>query len=1319
MFLRLEYNASTSAYEVEIPIDSSFESGVYKIWALVIEDTSGNTTRLFDFQDSEKKLESGEFEFIGDSEADTEFPVLESISVDRNKVISGDTVTVSIKATDNVGLRNGYIEYKKPITETMMFLRLEYNASTSTYEVEIPIDSSFEMGIYKIWALVIVDTSGNTTRLFDFQDSEKKLENGEFEFIGKSEADTEFPVLESISVDRNKVTSGDTVTVSVKATDNAGLRNGYIEYKKPITETMMFFRLKYNASTSAYEVEIPIDSSFEKGIYKIWALVIEDTSGNTTRLFDFQDSEKKLESGQFTFFKEENPPEFSSLYINQKSVESGQNVFISVEASDDTNLQEAIIYYVSPVTKTKISVPLTYNKEEQKFQGDFPIKNETEIGLWKVESIEIIDTNLNKLIVESTSVNLSSGDFNVIPYVKPLDVYLVSSNETWSNKTVNSDVYISPGSVLTVNGNVTVNGNIFTVGGLRSNGGLTINGELHASYMTFGYYQPSDGQAILSGSNSISRITISSKLLDDVPFIIYDTPLVGKGGSVEFTGATLPFVRVTINGQTIDLKDNGTFRIKGFDLNRQENLQVKLRDTQGYEYTKYFEVRELFVDEITKDTTLIKGKTQPFVKVVLSDNGQKLREATSDGNGYFQLVVTGLKENAELTFEVSGLDGTLITTKKVVVPDTTAPDSPTVESVYDTSTYVIGTTEPNGKVTVKAGSNELGLGEANEAGEFTISIPKQDAGTELAVVATDKAGNESKPTVITVGDKTAPAKPEVNTVSDQSTTVTGTTEADATVVVKSGATEIGKGSADGTGNYSITIAKQKAGIELTVFATDKAGNQSESTVIRVADKTAPNWPRGEMLEIRKIKDNSLLLKWPNASDNVGVASYVLYRDDTMLKEFPAGTTSFLIEYLDYEKKYTFKVVALDKAGNKSTSLAGEAVTIKDETPPTWPGSSKISVTDTTNSSITVTWTHATDENNIKEYKCFLNGVEAQGSSVNKCTFSGLKAGTNYEVKIEAVDKYSNKTSNGPTLTVRTKGAARISGASRYNTAVEISKSGWEKAETVILARGDNFPDALAGAPLAYKLNAPILLTDQSSLSFATKEEMKRLGAKKVIILGGSSAVSIQVADDVKALGIKVERIYGNGRSETANEIAKKLGKSNKVILAYGYNFPDALAIASYAAQNGYPILLTNKNDIASSTRKLVKEFGKDQVIVVGGESVITKKMIQSLEMGNIKRIAGNNRFETAANIINQLKLDVENVYIANGYGFADALTGSVLAAKNNAPMLLVNSDSLPWATQNMITKYPKANYNILGGPSAVNQEIVASLKGTGTGASSH
>jgi putative cell wall-binding protein len=124
---------------------------------------------------------------------------------------------------------------------------------------------------------------------------------------------------------------------------------------------------------------------------------------------------------------------------------------------------------------------------------------------------------------------------------------------------------------------------------------------------------------------------------------------------------------------------------------------------------------------------------------------------------------------------------------------------------------------------------------------------------------------------------------------------------------------------------------------------------------------------------------------------------------------------------------------------------------------------------------------------------------------------------------------------------------------------------------------------------------------------------------------------------------------------------------------------------------------------------MIKEYGKDQVIVVGGEGVITKQMVKSLEMNNIKRIAGNNRFETAANIITALGIKTENIYIANGDGFADALTGSVLAAKSGAPMLLANADNMPWATLQTINKNPNAHFAILGGTSAVNEEVVRSL----------
>ncbi|MBS4020864.1 MAG: cell wall-binding repeat-containing protein [Dethiobacter sp.] len=84
---------------------------------------------------------------------------------------------------------------------------------------------------------------------------------------------------------------------------------------------------------------------------------------------------------------------------------------------------------------------------------------------------------------------------------------------------------------------------------------------------------------------------------------------------------------------------------------------------------------------------------------------------------------------------------------------------------------------------------------------------------------------------------------------------------------------------------------------------------------------------------------------------------------------------------------------------------------------------------------------------------------------------------------------------------------RIWGDTRYETAVEISKSGWTSSSTVYLATGENYADALAGAPLAYHHNAPILLTNTNSLNQAAKGEIIRLNASKVVILGGPVAVA--------------------------------------------------------------------------------------------------------------------------------------------------------------------------------------------------------------------
>ncbi|MBF0705294.1 cell wall-binding repeat-containing protein [Alkalihalobacillus hwajinpoensis] len=285
-------------------------------------------------------------------------------------------------------------------------------------------------------------------------------------------------------------------------------------------------------------------------------------------------------------------------------------------------------------------------------------------------------------------------------------------------------------------------------------------------------------------------------------------------------------------------------------------------------------------------------------------------------------------------------------------------------------------------------------------------------------------------------------------------------------------------------------------------------------------------------------------------------------------------------------------------------------------------------------------------------------------------------------------------------------AERIQGETRYETSVKISQEGWETADTVVLARGDSFPDALAGAPLAYKYDAPILLTESGSLNKMAKEEIARLGAKDVIILGGTSAVSNYVKFQLEGMGIEVERIAGDNRFDTAANIAARLGGSpNKAIVANGMNFPDALAIAPYAAQKGYPILLTEADEIPSATSNALK--GIDGSIIVGGETAVNGKLDAKLHAED--RYAGDNRFGTAADIATNLNPSAR-VYVSTGMNFADALSGSVLAAKQNAAMLLVKPNMLPKETTEAIEDMEAYDFNVLGGENAVSNDILDQLK---------
>ena len=121
---------------------------------------------------------------------------------------------------------------------------------------------------------------------------------------------------------------------------------------------------------------------------------------------------------------------------------------------------------------------------------------------------------------------------------------------------------------------------------------------------------------------------------------------------------------------------------------------------------------------------------------------------------------------------------------------------------------------------------------------------------------------------------------------------------------------------------------------------------------------------------------------------------------------------------------------------------------------------------------------------------------------------------------------------------------KLVGAGRWETAIEVSKKGWEKSSAAVIVNDSSIADALAATPFAKANNAPILLTQKDKLYEVTKSELKRLGVKKVYLIGGEAVLSENIEMELKAQNIEIDRIYGETRELTALEIANRLDKIN-------------------------------------------------------------------------------------------------------------------------------------------------------------------------------
>jgi putative cell wall-binding protein len=304
---------------------------------------------------------------------------------------------------------------------------------------------------------------------------------------------------------------------------------------------------------------------------------------------------------------------------------------------------------------------------------------------------------------------------------------------------------------------------------------------------------------------------------------------------------------------------------------------------------------------------------------------------------------------------------------------------------------------------------------------------------------------------------------------------------------------------------------------------------------------------------------------------------------------------------------------------------------------------------------------------------------------------------------------------------------RLFGQTRYETAKAISEYyNPGKVQNVILTTGTGFADALSACVFAHQKKAPILLTDisaensQEAMNYIT-QHLDQSGT--VYLIGGIGAIGKEFENKLNTLGFNnIVRIAGSDRYETCDQLARSLDNAtiSTAVISSGESYPDALSIAGFAANKGWPILLTPQNFLPPKIKEYLLEKKPSKIYITGGTGVISenvKSEINDLLPGaGIERLAGKDRFETNIAIAQNFNPYPLTLYLATGYGFADALAGSVLAAGRGDPIILIDpaEPTLPKSTAEYFRKlYANgidSNLVSFGGIGVVSNEVVINTK---------
>ena len=284
--------------------------------------------------------------------------------------------------------------------------------------------------------------------------------------------------------------------------------------------------------------------------------------------------------------------------------------------------------------------------------------------------------------------------------------------------------------------------------------------------------------------------------------------------------------------------------------------------------------------------------------------------------------------------------------------------------------------------------------------------------------------------------------------------------------------------------------------------------------------------------------------------------------------------------------------------------------------------------------------------------------------------------------------------------------SRLSGPDRIGTAIAVSQQSFANgaAGAVVLVRSDDFPDALAGSPLAVARNAPILLTPTATLDPSVTAEIQRVlpAGGTVYLLGGTSALSAALESQVQALGYSTVRYSGPDRFSTAVAIASSLPSVSRVLLANGTNFPDAVSAAAATGTPGTVIVLSDGSTMPAPTATFLTAHPV-ATFAIGGPAAAADPAATAVD--------GTDRYSTAVDVAQQFFTAPTGAGMASGLDFPDALAAGPRLARLGEPLLLTDPASLPSTVAAYLTanKATITHVEIYGGTAAVSSAIEAAV----------